>query len=202
MPIVEHSAKQCFDRFADQIRPLIASTLTKQYQVRVSSTPSSTVALLVFAQPDGRLVPLKTSMGKLYFSATQQLRTVARDGDKYRLETIAYSYRLQTRPDASGPESKAFLRWEYKRRDSHEGHCRHHFHADAQVAAGARPLDLDKCHLPSGWVMLEEVVRFLIYELGVKPPCGKKWSELLSASEKSFYDHYSSKHYQLHGKAS
>ena len=46
-------------------------------------------------------------------------------------------------------------------------------------------LDLNKIHLPSGWITVEEVVRFLITELKVKP-FSDDWDDLLQKSEHKF----------------
>jgi len=55
-------------------------------------------------------------------------------------------------------------------------------------------LDLDKVHLPSGYVMLEDVIRFLITDFGVKPPCGAaKWHQKLVESEKRFFREFNAR---------
>jgi hypothetical protein len=46
-------------------------------------------------------------------------------------------------------------------------------------------LDFDKLHLSTGWVTVEEVVRFLITEIGVKPK-RSDWNEILIESEELF----------------
>jgi len=63
--------------------------------------------------------------------------------------------------------------------------CRHHvqFHRDYHsVRGGFSP---SKFHIPTGWVTIEEVIRFLITDLGV-PPLIDKWDEELRESEKQF----------------
>jgi hypothetical protein len=46
-------------------------------------------------------------------------------------------------------------------------------------------MDFDKLHLPTGWVTIEEVIRFLIAEVGVKPKANN-WDEELIKSEELF----------------
>jgi len=47
-------------------------------------------------------------------------------------------------------------------------------------------LNFNKIHIPSGYVVIEDVIRFLITDLGVKPPCGStKWHQKLVDSEKN-----------------
>jgi hypothetical protein len=46
-------------------------------------------------------------------------------------------------------------------------------------------LSLAKLHIASGWVTIEEKIRFLIHELGVKP-FSEDWDEILHQSEEKF----------------
>ncbi len=50
-------------------------------------------------------------------------------------------------------------------------------------------LDLNKIHTPTGWVTIEELVRFLISELRVKP-VSSKWAEIVAASEMRFREEF------------
>jgi hypothetical protein len=58
-----------------------------------------------------------------------------------------------------------------------------------------RPLDLNRAHVPTGWVTIEEIIRFMIVDLGVKPPCRSRWPEVLVASERKFFEEFTSKRY-------
>jgi hypothetical protein len=40
---------------------------------------------------------------------------------------------------------------------------------------------------------MEEVFRFLVHELGVTPPCGERWPEVLRKSEGAFYQSFTDK---------
>jgi hypothetical protein len=46
--------------------------------------------------------------------------------------------------------------------------------------------DLDKIHIPTGWVMIEDLIRFLIYELRVEPRSEFRWDQELVKSEEKF----------------
>jgi hypothetical protein len=35
----------------------------------------------------------------------------------------------------------------------------------------------------------------MIVDLGVKPPCGSRWPEVLAASERKFFEEFTSKRY-------
>ncbi len=63
----------------------------------------------------------------------------------------------------------------------------------ATVPLGDGHLDLDKAHVPTGWVTIEEVIRFLIVDLGVEPPCGSDWVQCVTKSETRFYQEFTGK---------
>jgi hypothetical protein len=137
-------------------------------------------------------VSVDTRFGLLIFHMTQTVEPVWNDlFQKYQLQTNAYSYRLE-HPGAA--TNDAFFRWEYKRKPaSVPGPPRHHMHALATTPCDGRALDLDKLHLPTGWVLIEDVIRFLITELGMKPPCGDNWAKMLAESEEVFHTQFSGK---------
>jgi hypothetical protein len=58
---------------------------------------------------------------------------------------------------------------------------------------GKESLDIEKFHLPTGWVLMEDVLRFLISELEVNPPCGDSWPEVLEESRALFFTEFSVK---------
>jgi hypothetical protein len=194
VPITARTAKQCFDQFVDHLRVLVAKTLTTAHQLRVVVRDGETMAKLSFHQGlDPIAIPLRTrDHGKVHFYVGQLLR-VHPEGKKFRLSTHAYWYRLQHAPDL---KAQAAIRWEYERElASGKLHCRHHLQQSAELSLGTGRLDLNKAHVPTGWVTIEEVIRFLIVELGVKPPCGSGWSRVLAESERAFYEDFTSKVY-------
>jgi hypothetical protein len=84
-------------------------------------------------------------------------------------------------------DAPALVRWEYNSREFRTSPFpRHHIQVQAKVESFAGGvLDLNKIHLPSGWITVEEVVRFLITELKVKP-FSDDWDDLLQKSEEKF----------------
>jgi len=86
----------------------------------------------------------------------------------------------------SNPDSRWIVRWEYvshsQRRTEHP---RHHVHIATVVDTPAGKMDFDKLHLSTGWVTIEEVIRFLIAEAGVKPKSAD-WDDTLLRSEDLF----------------
>jgi len=73
----------------------------------------------------------------------------------YRMRTVNDWYRLQTKPGLNGP---ALLRWEYGSEFSPEmaNTWRQHVHMNARLTVDADSLDLNRTHLPTGWVTMEE----------------------------------------------
>jgi hypothetical protein len=115
--------------------------------------------------------------------------------NRYQLQTRRYSYHLYL----SDPQtSKAVFRWEYEKQLKAPAlHCRHHFHLKTTIPLGKNgtdgKLNIEEFHLPTGWVLVEDVFRFLISELAVVPPCGDKWSKVLESSRERFFSDFSVK---------
>jgi hypothetical protein len=196
VPIIGRTLKECFDKFAKHVRQLCAATLSASHHLVTMRTRADddTEMKLSFHQGDDPIaVPLKTKAhGRIYFYVGQLLRAEP-DGSHYRLETRAYWYRLQTE---SSLAAHAAIRWEYERElDEGKRHCRHHIQQRAHLNLGTASLDLNKAHVPTGWVTIEEVIRFLLVDLGVKPPCGSTWPDVLEMSERKFYEEFTSKRY-------
>lgn len=81
--------------------------------------------------------------------------------------------------------------WQYSRkRDGDKTYCRHHLHVhESKSKLPKASLDLNKAHLPTGWITIEEFLRFLIHELGAKTKCAD-WSNVLEKSEHTFYNDF------------
>jgi hypothetical protein len=192
MPIIERTPDRCFDRFRDHINELIAATLSPDRHVHcVRSGDRRTLA---FREGEPTTIPIKTKVGTLHFYLGQSLETVKEGRRQYRLRTCEYWYRLQEKPGLSEP---AFLRWEYDASLSPKEpkSCRNHLHVAAPLQIASGPGKIESLHIPTGWVLIEEVLRFLIVELGVQPPCGAAWPAKLAASERKFFENFSSKPY-------
>lgn len=103
---------------------------------------------------------------------------------QYRLRTLAYAYRIGQGPDR---DNNWFARWEYNSRDFLPDalHPRHHCHLPGSIDFAGETFDLAKMHIPTGWVTVEEVIRFLIHELKVRPK-KSHWDTRLRRSEEKF----------------
>ena len=131
---------------------------------------------------------ISVSLGDGFYLYLNQTLKAKKEGDVHCLQTLAYSYRV-----GQGPSRQDWLiRWEYNSRETQEGarglHPRHHCHLRAGLPCfGNQELLLAKMHIASGWVTIEEVIRFLIHELGVTPKTDN-WDQILRESEEKFRD--------------
>ncbi|MEM6275101.1 MAG: hypothetical protein AAF735_07665 [Myxococcota bacterium] len=189
MPIFGRTPKKCFDEFRDAIAPLLTKCISLTAHLRLIRV-NDFERLLTIGEHG---LKLDTVFGTLYLLVLQRLNVVEDKKHGYRLQTLAYAYRLQG--TASRTESKPLLRWEYEKHQPRDTWPRNHMHAAATLSQNESELDLNKLHLPTGWVTLEEVIRFAIHELGHAPPVGDQWWELLVESERRFYTDFSGKGY-------
>ena len=193
MPIEGRTPKECFDAFRDHLAELLASTVSRRYPLRaVAVEGRGDRRLLGFWQGELVAIPIATRLEPLFFFCSQVLGAVEIER-RFRLTTLAYAYRLQL---GRGSDSRALIRWEFTPEKGR--YPRFHLHADARVEDRALggPLDLDKVHVATGRVLIEDVIRFLITELGHRPPCGmSKWEGLLGDSERRFYEEFTTPRY-------
>lgn len=190
MPILGRSPEECFKEFRKHVGQLVAATLDKRSPVSGKQIGDTN---FTWSFSDGAAVALSTKAhGKIFVYLSQAL-TAEKEQNQYRLRTAQYWYRVQATAD---PKEKADLRWEYNSETKRDVHCRNHAHVNATVALGIGSINFNKIHLPTGWVTFEEVIRFLIHEFGVVPPCGQAWPKRLLASEKAFYEKFTSKRYK------
>lgn len=131
--------------------------------------------------PDGFAVLDSPRFGELKFTILHVCGTTVRDGQAC-LCTVAYSYGV-------GPSDidEPLFRWDYERErnDPDKRYCRHHLQGTMSVNLGEGVFDFNRQHLPTGYVPIEEVIRFCIVDLGVRP-LHDDWSERLDASYEGF----------------
>ncbi len=192
MPIIERTPQRCFLVFTEHLRKLVAATITETFPLIERPSPDGRRMVLSFREGAPIAVPIETRFGRLFFYLGQALEAVDDPGG-YRLRTRQYWYRLQHDPDRG---AKAAIRWEYDTTTPSDRYARHHAQMAAALALGDGELDLNKAHLPTGWVTVEEVIRFLVVDLGLNPPCGDAWPEVITDSETRFYEDFTGKRYK------
>jgi hypothetical protein len=139
------------------------------------------------------------SYGDVYLTLAQLLVAAKPKGSKgYELRTEGYWYELYERDP--GSEAQAIFRWE---NDLEPGktYCKYHFHMGKVFGDGKQvPIELDRngvktslteLHIPTGYVLIEYVLRFLVADLGVAPACGEGWEDILRKSAKRFFHEFS-----------
>jgi hypothetical protein len=197
VPITGSTREECFSRFFIHLRDLLSKTVeTATPFLEMQEGKSRSV--VSFRENGPATAEIKTRFGKLYLYVAQALeaeeqgREAGSKGERFRLRTVQYWYRLQAAPGIHEP---ALIRWEYDTHTPRHRQCRHHVQFESSLRVGKKKLDMNKLHLPSGWVTVEEVIRFLIHDLDAHPPCGAKWPQVLIKSERAFYEDFTSKRY-------
>jgi len=172
------SPTDVFRVFHDHLNDLLHHTITDAPLVQIIKGDR---AFLEFRQA-GASVAVNVGKGyHLYLN--QALKAKRQKKKEYRLKTLTYAYRI-----AEGPklEEEWFWRWEYVSREHQDGlHPRNHCHLPLDLDCLGQNLPLNKLHIPTGWVTIEEVIRFLIHELKVKPKSAE-WDKHLRDSEEKF----------------
>jgi len=183
VPLRAKTPRDAFRTFQDHLNGVLNKVLT-HYRLRfvIRHTKQEQTSLSFFDdQREPVAVPLPPSPWYLFLG--QRLQAVP-ERRRYILRTLEYKYRIQL---VSSTQEEAVVRFEYVSRDVDPlaRWCRHHvqFHRDYRGAPGN--LSLSKHHVPTGWVTIEEVIRFLITDLGV-PPLTDRWDEELRRSEEQF----------------
>lgn len=127
--------------------------------------------------------PLKTDYGPLRLSLGQICASAPTDGVGHRLYTLKYAYYIYL----AEAEKRPILRWEYTRKwpTGDSRWCRHHLQGPINLPMGEPPTSLDALHLPTGYVCVEDIIRFCICDLGA-PSKSENWHDLLEESYRSF----------------
>jgi len=116
-----------------------------------------------------------------FLSLFQRLNAVP-DTAGFVLRTIEYAYRIQ-----KAPYDEALVRFEYVSRDAEPefDYCRNHVQFHADFHGVIRNFSPSKLHIPTGWVTIESVIRFLFTDLKVEP-LRHNWKKILADSERLF----------------
>jgi hypothetical protein len=178
MPLQGTAPEVVFRKFKEHLNALLHQTITQAPLVQIVLAGRT---FLEFRQ-QGTSVAVPVGRGYHLYLA-QTLEATKTKEREYTLKTLAYAYRIADGPDLN---ARWLIRWEYNSREQQSVlHPRHHCHLPAEIVFGKYKLNFDKLHVASGWVTIEEVIRFLIHELGVTPR-SRDWDRRLRASEEKF----------------
>lgn len=177
------SPVEVFKEFREHLGRLLNQTITDA-PLSLLVTASDRASLSFRSHKDPASAPLKPAGLFLYVGQTV---IAEKEKHNWRLRTVQYSYWIQHRvPEHGSPV--AVFRFEYvsPKVKPLDRRPRHHLHIPrAQAVCRGQRLDLEDLHIPTGWVTLEEVIRFAIRELGCKPKPGD-WDKILLNSENKF----------------
>lgn len=192
MPITGRTPAECFNQFEQHVAELTSATLGPRRHIGHGYIRKN-VLILSFREAEPVAVPIETRYGRLFFYLAQELEAVDDEAGGFRLGTRRYWYRVQKEADLRAP---ALIRWEYDTDTPRDDYCRHYVQLAAEISRDDQRLDLDKLHVPTGWVLMEEVLRFLIVDLGMEPACGADWPEVLARGEDRFFTEFTTKRYK------
>ena len=180
MAITGRSLGEAARHFTDHLNRLLASTITDTRLVPLVNAASQT-AYISFRQLGPVEASLETKYGPLRLSLGQICACSINSRGDHELYTLEYAYHIY------GVEEKAILRWEYKRKWPKESDrwCRHHLPGPVELPLGNPSTLLNNLHLPTGYVCIEDIIRFCICDLGVTSK-SENWHDLLEESYKAF----------------
>jgi hypothetical protein len=108
---------------------------------------------------------LPSRYGPIELRILQTLDAIEGQRDRFRLRVIDYQYTITPLGD-----DDPLFRWEFVRFPSSGSFwCRNHLQGPINIGVGGRTVNLNDWHLPTGWVPIEEIIRFCIVDLGVTP---------------------------------
>lgn len=191
MPIEGRSAGEVGRFFRDHLNQVLHATVTR-VPLSLELAKGQRVLNLRFRASGGSAgtARLRTRYGELRLSIGQLCEAVVDDSGIHRLRTLSYRYALL--PVSPG---EALLRWEYLRTIQADAqYCRHHLQGPIRLDLYDRQshdqATLQRWHLPTGWIPIEDVLRFCIVDLGVKP-LSDAWEPILAESAQRFRREFS-----------
>ena len=180
--LIGRTPRDVFVTFHAHITGLLNRTITDAPLSLIHNEKRQTRASIDFRRNNEAIAAPLFKPG--IFLCIGQLLEVEQQKDKtWKLRTIQYRYRIQATDD---PGDNHCLRWEYvSRKIRNKQHCRNHFQAPLSFQLSQHELSLEDGHLPTGWVTIEEIIRFLIVDVRV-PPKNGDWDAELQSSEEKF----------------
>lgn len=185
MPIEEATLFAAARKLQDHLNRLLSRTLTETHLTVFSARRGGRVNV-VFRQsgePIEAVLITKFDRRRVRLGIRQLCEGIPQRSGRVRLQTILYRYTIT--PDG---DQEPLFRWEYeKQRPSGFRACRHHLHS--HVSSESLGIQLLRLHLPTGYTLIEDIIRFCIDDLGVEPRSAE-WHDLLEESERIFKEEF------------
>jgi hypothetical protein len=181
VPYVGATLKDAARQFCDALNRVLNTTVTKARLVEFGPKDQPNARRQVAFRQAGSPIsaPLNSRFGIVGLYIGQVCDSIE---TKQGRQFITAEYRYTLTPEGA---NEALLRWEYVRQPDGQW-CRHHLQGPVALAMGrGDPVPLNDLHLPTGYVTIEEVLRFCIVDLGVEP-LSKDWDAILTASYEKF----------------
>ena len=192
MAIEHRKPKRALETFRERLNSLLRDTITAAPLAPIFAPrpPDGFTAHAEFSFRDGgrpTAVPLQSKLGELRLYVGQVCATHIVGGPlrrTHRVSTQAYTYHLYV-----GGAHEPLLRWEYLKQwpDEDARWCRHHLQGPTALDFGSSRVSMADLHMPTGYVTLEDVIRFCICDLGVQPLDPRKdWHQRLEQTYDEF----------------
>jgi len=181
VPILGRTLREAARTFCNEINRVLAKTATQTRLVEFGKpdAPTTYVGFRQAGQPVEAF--LRTRYGPMGLYIGQLCGSVLTPDNQHRLITVEYRYTLTP----EGAEDPLF-RWEYIRSPQPgDLWCRHHLQGTVPISIGEITVPLKDWHLPTGYVAIEDILRFCIVDLGV-PPLSDDWDRVLRESYQLF----------------
>lgn len=194
MPIIGRTPAEAFKIFADYLTTLLARTITQMPLIPVFYSGASDMALSFRPSATSSSAPVHTRYGALGLEIGQRCATVAIAKRQYQLQTVSYRYTI----GHMGDENEPLFRWEYIKHPAGDRayYCRHHFQGPMPTGLhlDSKETLFQDIHLPTGWVPIEEVIRFCLHDLGAHAVCEPEdWDRILRESRETFMTGFSAR---------
>lgn len=165
MPVEGRNLREASHAYREDLNRLLTHTITRTPLIVVNDR-NADVARISFRRGGFSSATMLTSRyGPVGLYLRQTLDAAEGQRDRIRLRVIDYQYTI-TPLGADDP----LFRWEFVRFPSQGSFwCRNHLQGPIAIAIGGQAVNLNDWHLPTGWVPIEEVIRFCILDLGVQP---------------------------------
>jgi hypothetical protein len=193
VPITGRKPQECFDRFTGHLRPVIAATLGAEHYLHFQRDGLNGGALTLGDQ-NSNGVWLLGKGGPFLLSLRQKVAVFENAEKAWQLTTTEYNYAIYETDDEL---ADSVLRWDYKAKPSaNEKWCRHHIQIGKRAQKAVElpfndvTLDLNRLHMPTAFVLIEDVLRFLLTDMAVDAASGD-WEAVIDESRETFFGQFS-----------
>lgn len=194
MPIIGRTPADAFKTFADYLTTLLARTITQMPLIPVYYSGASDMALSFRPSATSAAAPIHTRYGVLALEIGQRCTTDEIAKGQHQLQTVSYRYTI----GYVGEEHEPLFRWEYIRHPAGDNayYARHHFQGPMPTGLrlGTTETLFQDIHLLTGWVPIEEIIRFCLHDLGAHAACEPEdWDRILRESRNRFMTEFSAR---------